>query len=621
MSLDTVLKIGKSFRESPEGWPYHRFVKSIEDVINSYKRNKDSEGKSIETIIYRLPVTGNLKNGFEFDFNKMDLLTDESKISSLLYLNFKTADKDKEKKYLFGDIVYSRFKNAKGELKEDGNYRLSTEKKEGSFDRCRELAAGLEHTIIGAFRSCFDKNLSRIEDDILGMHPGVVIHFSFEGNKTWLEQDTVEEILKATLLDAFVVEVPGVDRNVYALNKTLFKTIKPPIWDKKSKTFKDPDGIGGVTPGFSNSNTHKLKAFDSPDDIWDLMFAIDFAEHPLFRVKDIGIVVLPKGTNLTVPQLVNFFKKSTSVHEEGENEDILNVNNIFKKNHAEESDWDSLFEPLIENTFDGNVEFDVIFLKPKTGSSPAVDLIELSSIKKSHLKDVHERIRDVKIELQDELKRIFIKSNKPFIFDLKDNFLNILTNKTKSEKKYQFHLLKVLPQIYQDTYYEDPLLLPAFVERTEYNIRNDSSFNYHYFRFNFLFLSKIQKNNLLMEITNSSSYAIGKCLGTMARPFAASWKDKCPIKSFEKSYVGNLTRRIANKEDAVKFYNFLHEKLAIHEKNYPEQLNASRQFVQILQELSGVKYNKNESAFGFFESYFEWQTRSVKSELESEIEN
>lgn len=415
------------------------------------------------------------------------------------------------------------------------------------------------------------------------------------------------------MLDAFVIESSTDHRKVFALNKTLFKTIKPPIWDKESGAFKDPDGVGGVTPGFENKNTFKLRAFDSPDDVWNLMFAIDFAERPLIRVKDIGIVVLPKGNNLTVDQLLGFFKKAVTVKEESEGEDILTISNEDSSDEPVRSDFDSIFEPTINNSFDDDVEFDVIFLKPKAGSSPAVDMVELASIKKSHLKRVHEKIREVKSGLEEDFNRTFPKVKKPFRFDLKENFLNILTNKTKAEKKYQFHLLKVLPQIYLDAYYEDPLLLPAFVERTEWNIRNEEKFAYNRFRFNLLFLFKIQKNNPLMQIISSRSYAIGKCLGIMARPFAA-WRDDCPIKSFEKNYVGNLTRRIAYPEDLIKFSNFLNEKLAIHERLYKDQQEASRQLAQELKNLTGVKYNKNECALGFFESYFEKLESSGKTQ-------
>lgn len=612
MSLNTVLKIGKTFRDSNH-WQHHRFFKSIENEIKIYKRNKDNKGVSIETTIYQLSVKGNTSKGFEFDFGNMEQLTDESKIKSLLYLNYKTADKDAEKKYLYGDIIYSKYIDKKGKSIENGNYRLQAEgvKRPSSFERCKDEAADLESTTIGKFRACFEKNLTKIEKEILSKHPAVVIHFVFEGGKTWLDQDNVEELIKAKLLDSFVMESISNDRKVFSLNKTLFKTIKPPIWNKDSKTFKDPDGVGGVLPGFANKNTFKLRAFESPDDVWNLMFAIDFSERPLIRVKDIGIVVLPNGNNLTADQLLGFFKKAANVEEEGEGEEVLTESIKAAADDSNESDWDSLFESLVENTFDDEVEFDVIFLKPKSGSAPAVDMVELASIRKSHLRQVHEKIREVKLNLRDEFNKAFPKVKKSFRFDLKENFLNILTNKTKAEKKYQFHLLKVIPQIYLDAYYEDPLLLSAFVERTEYNIRHEERFTYNWFRFNFLFLSKIQKNNPLMEITSSRSYALGKYLGIMARPFAA-WRDDCPIKSFEKNYVGNLTRRIAYPEDLVKFSNFLNEKLAIHEKLFKDQQEASRQLAQDLKNLVGVRYNKNQCALGFFESYFEKQEPAGK---------
>ncbi len=601
MSLDTVLQIGRTISQGEDSLRYHRFFNSIEDEIEKNKHNKDAQGNSIETIVYELPVRENFKKEFEFAFDELKKLTDESKIRSLLYLNFKTSDKDSDKKYLFGDIIYSSFKNKKGETKLNGNYRLKEGKKDGSFKRCSEDAKDLNESIIGKFRGCFEKHLETIENDILKRHSAIVIHFAFENQKAWHQEEEIMKLLKAKLLDAFVVEIEIEGRKVYALNKTLFKTIKPPVWDKESKTFKDPDGVGGVTPGFLNKNTFKLRAFLNSDDIWNLMFAIDFAERPLIRIKDIGIVILPKGNSLSKDDFLGFFKKSNNAEKESQNEEALVVSNLNAS-----TEWDSLFEPTINNSFSDQVEFDVIFLKPKAGSSPAVDMIELASIKKSHLKEVHERIRKIKTELQEVFNKVYPNAKKSFHFDLRDNFLAILTNKTKSEKKYQFHLLKALPQIYLDAYFEDPVLLPAFIERTEWNIRNEEQFSYSWFRYNFLFLSKIQKNEPLMQITNSGSYAIGRYLGIMARPFAA-WRDDCPIKTFEKNYVGNLTRRIAYKEDVIKFYNFLNEKLAIHEKFYPAQQEASRQLAKELQNFTSAKYNKNECAFGFFESYFEKQ--------------
>lgn len=116
---------------------------------------------------------------------------------------------------------------------------------------------------------------------------------------------------------------------------------------------------------------------------------------------------------------------------------------------------------------------------------------------------------------------------------------------------------------------------------------------------------QIQKFNPLMAITASKSYQIGKCLGIMAKQFEA-WRDDCPIKSFEKSYVGNLSRRISSLEDMAKFSNFINEKLTIHERWYPDVKEAFTAFIPLIQELENTKgeYNKNHCALGFFENYF-----------------
>lgn len=599
MSLDTLLFIGKTFRDSESGWKYHRFIKPVIKDIEMYRKRKDEHGNAIEPVLYIIPVAESEDGSFELKLSERKIEDDEAKKQSLLYLNYKTSDKDSDKKYLFGDIIYAAYKTTKKGKIEDvppsGNYRMAEGKKPGSFLRAKEDAASTAGTIIGKFREAFEKRLDEIEQLLLSA-PAVIIHFAFPNGKAWWQLEGVEDVLKQQMLSSFVVEREVKGEIVLALNKTLLKTLKPPIWDKSTNNFKDPEGIGGVTPGFANHNTHKLRAFSSKDDVWNLMFAIDFAESPLIRVKDIGIVVLPKGDHLAANQLLDFFQKSKGTESESDQEERIDESN------QADSDYDSLFEPVVNNSFADEVTFDMVFLKPKQGSSPAVDMLELQSIKKSHLRTVQEKIANIKRELEEKLKKEVLKAD--FRFDLKDNFLNILTTKTKAEKKYQFHLLKVLPQIYLDAYYEDPVLLPAFVERVEWSIRNDPKFFYPSFRYNLLFLSYIQKNNPYMHISQSSSYHIGRQLGIMARPFAA-WRDDCPIKSFEKNYVGNLTRRIAYPEDLIKFSNFLNEKLAIHERLYQDQQEASRAIATLLKEIGNSKYNKNECALGFFESYFE----------------
>jgi hypothetical protein len=99
-----------------------------------------------------------------------------------------------------------------------------------------------------------------------------------------------------------------------------------------------------------------------------------------------------------------------------------------------------------------------------------------------------------------------------------------------------------------------------------------------------------------MEITSSESYQIGVMLGVMAKNLSLE------INSFEKNYVGNLTRRIGSMSDFIKLKNEIEQKLVMHDKaKYTFQI--SYDLAQKIKEFKS-RYDKEECAFGFMESYF-----------------
>src|SRR5690606_7610713 len=115
----------------------------------------------------------------------------------------------------------------------------------------------------------------------------------------------------------------------------------------------------------------------------------------------------------------------------------------------------------------------------------------------------------------------------------------------------------------------------------------------------YYFLTKIQntltEGENLMKILESPSYRLGLLLGKMAVPL------KFEIKSFEKNYVGNLTRRIASLDDLIKLKTDIEQKLIMHEKTYPDIKDASLSIANDIKAFNG-RFDKNECAFGFFES-------------------
>jgi hypothetical protein len=279
-----------------------------------------------------------------------------------------------------------------------------------------------------------------------------------------------------------------------------------------------------------------------------------------------------------------------------------------------ESEVDELFNEVVNNPFNDRVKFDIIFSSiPKSPAGVYCDLIEISNVEKSLLVQIHNKIDVVKRRILAKAIAELPNLKSPYTLSIRTSFLKILGDVTKDKKKFQFHLLKVLPQIYTDTYYQDPIILPAFIDKVEHNIREGNQ-SFTTLKYDFYFLMSIQKNNNLMEITQTKSYALGCNLGIMARQFAA-WRNDCPIKSFEKSYVGNLSRRISSIDELVKFSGFINEKLVIHERLYPDVKNAYIELVGLVKEFKGEKYSKHNCSLGFFETYY---ASGKKSETQTE---
>lgn len=589
MSLNTVIKIGKLYRQAPASWQYHDQVNWAMNDVNNLLKKKDKEDKNIETVFYKIPVIQN-REVISFKIGELEEINDEDKKASLYYLNFKTSKKDAEKRYLLGDIVYSSFINRKGETEENGNYRMAKDKKVSSFYRCEEVAKTMSDTFIEQFRNAFRENADRIEN-ILTSHSSVVLHFDFEG-KRWIDFEGIIESIDNILTDSLVVETTFEDK--VSLDKYLYKT------------------LGGTTPGFGEAAKYKNRLF-SRDEIISLMYAGKATEKPTIRINSIGIIALPHSERLSALDVVSFFErdkefvlKDQQLGEEEDKESGLLV--------QDDTESDSLFGAILDNSFDDKVKFDIVFTSiPGSPAGVFYDLIEVANIEKSLLVNINEKIRKVKEEVITQA----VAENPNFkhkpVFDVKISFLKILGDVTRDKKKFQLHLLKTLPKIYTDTYYNDPVLLPAFIEKVEYNIRNGGQ-GFSTLKYDFYFLLKIQKTDTMTQVTNSQSYALGQALGTMARRFG--WTTT-PIKSFEKSFVGNLSKRISSIGEAVKFSTFLNEKLAIHDIAKTKEKEALESFVSIINNFS-EKYNKHNCALGFFNNYYESYKENNTENLNTE---
>lgn len=647
MSLDTVLKIGNVLRSSENSLHHFKYVDACPI---------DKDGNYPFCI--SIPIT----DDFEIKWNDIKGVP-ENKRDKLYHLRFKTSNSDSLMKYIYGDVYYLKNttikKDGKIETVEGGAYRLENPGGKGafkfsSFTRGEEDFQAIvnienkEDLMLFKFRNSLNKdliilesilnniqavqyfvennineylldfindehkiqearirqilqttsnsNLKRIgltsfsEDvisdadrkELLKLENGeIYIHFDFPGDKNWYDYNEDLNLVTGKMLQDFVDDTD----NGLVLKKTLYKTLCS--GDKKNDI---------QFPDFKLNAKYKSKGFEN-ESMLDLFYGIEYANKGSFIPNtDIKIIVLPNGDNLTAEDYLAFIEKA----------DEKSINEKNKQNNSE------FLLNIFNTSKDNNItRFDVIFTKKSKGAgTPDVDLIEITGIEKSTLRRIKERIGEINLLVQNNRKNYFTNTSKEFHpFYLSSSFRNILGNPQadnkgkvnfKANPKYQTHILKALPLIYKECYHNDDGLLSALIQNSEYSIRSgDPQFNFLKFDFEFLISIQNNINNKFMEILQSQSYQIGSLLGSLAKNFAGQ---NSPIKSFEKNYVGNLTRRISNLSDFIKLKNDIEQKLIMHEKT-KFTFQVSYDLAQKIKEFKG-NYDKEEAAFGFFESYF-----------------
>lgn len=573
--LDTVLQIGKAFRESKDAIKHHRYIRPCPPDTEKEK-------------VLRLSIP--VREDFSFDLENITEITDQNEFAKLFYLQFKTSDNDGSPKYIFGDIYYKRNKKEK----ESGNYRTTFFTTKSAYDQGEKYIKATQNYSLEKFSISFKSNKEEIEE-ILSKYKNAFLHFEFNG-KHWYETGVFEDISKI-MIDKFTQKT----KQGYVFDSMLYRTLCS--GDKKNDI---------QFPMFLHNNKYKSRVFDE-EDVNNLFYGIDYTERPTIKPYNFGIsnssdkikmVVLPRESISNA-----YMKKLTA--EDYDNYTLTREHIISSTYKSGNSDW--LFSTLTEQVIENILAFDVLFVRE--GSNVDSDLLEITGIERSFLSDVQVRIDSVRAEMHETYGKTFFIVN---------SIKNILDNKTKSLKKYQSYLFDVLPKIYSATYYNDSILLPAVIEKIEFTIRNPEDKNKlpliyktNQLLQDYRFITKIQNTNKegenLMKILESPSYKLGLSLGKLAIPL------RLEIKSFEKNYVGNLTRRIATLNDLIKFKADVEQKLIMHDKTYPDIKEASLTLATEVKTFSGG-YDKHECAFGFFESYFTpFQAKNVIQNDEENI--
>lgn len=660
MSLDTVLKIGKVLRNSKNSLKHFKYVQPCP---------KDKKGN------YPLCLSFKVNDDFSIDFNSVSIVP-ENQRDKLYYLTFKTSDRDGLVKYIYGDILYETVgvvKDSSPVVSEKGCYRLpnpnnSKAYQSGSFDRGKadynsiiqkHKGLSLYNNItskvaeLECIRVKMTKDIATIET-ILKYVSAVEYYFdnkitipfaeflNDEGNLYDISvKNNYKKISKQSLAKLKITEFPETDinrRKIFNMpDSRIFihfdykgkhwyelKDSFEAVSAKMTEEFVEESKDGGMVlkkslyknlcsgdskndiqfPNFSLKGKNKAKSF-TEEEISSLFYAASYTSKGKSIDKtDIKLIVLPSGDNLTEEDYAGFLDKNNETS-------IVNSNEYSN----------SLFG--FADTVNKDITvFDLILCKRGGMTSPDSDLVEISGIEKSKLRSTNERISEIAHRIYKERADEFNTEKELNPLSIEYSFLNILGNpfydeKTKKLKivenpKYQSHLLKVLPLIYLDNYVNDNVLLPAFIQNVESSIRSDDNkFAFLKYDLKFLYCIQNSKTDKYMELTETKSYKLGFKLGKLSKPLNKA------IASFQKSYVGMLTRRITTKDDCIKFVNDICQKLTMHENAYND---ACAEVCNELANLPLSEYDKEHLAFGFFEGYFKFEQIVSKKNLKKRLE-
>lgn len=659
MSLDTVLKIGNILRNSKEKMSFSKNIVSCP---------KDEKG--CWPFCLCLPVD----KDFNIIFDKASIVP-ENKRNSLFYLKYITSNNDKSFKYIYGDIYYS-VKGALGkngsinEPKECGYYRLAASKSGSSFNigtaTCKEIYSSPDFSPeeikeFKQIRTGLAKELTLIER-ILKYAPAIIKYFenenvsSFkeyienednlknicctinkENNKKKLdklkEAKSDEELLLLNSASIFLhfsyEDSNGNEKSWYDFSNTLELVIremhKKYVDDKNKErlvlkkslwpTICSGDDKNDIQfPNFYLENRYKTRVF-TESEIEDLFYGDEYDKKNGKKISDskYKLIVLPCGDNLKAEDLKLFQEKR--------NEPAIVSANEYK---------DDLISSILEDssTF---TSFDFIFAKKERTKADDTYLMEISNITLSALNRVNKRNKEIadkvyaernkeikidKLERNKEKKEDYSPICNSFHNLLGDVQMNNTTGKAEivASKKYESHILKVLPLVYKEDYYNDPSLLHSFVANVESATRiGDGSFWCKILKYDLMFILSIQNNkqNKFMEITNSCSFKLGFKIGKMAQPLRKF------IGSFEKNYVGLLSRRVSTKEDCIRFVTDLCQKLVMHDSVWSVM---SAEVFDDLANISESEYDKEELSFGFLDGYFKYEPTDKKKEFQKRLE-
>jgi hypothetical protein len=235
-----------------------------------------------------------------------------------------------------------------------------------------------------------------------------------------------------------------------------------------------------------------------------------------------------------------------------------------------------------------DINFDII-LKLKGGNT-VMDVNILSSVNITKIEQVDERIKEAQRTVSSDKRRYTTSLTSAFYWLFRHP-------STKDTKAYNSLILKWIFEIFNESYFRNPLLDTVFIERVEYMLRNTAvegqKSAYESLRNHYKFLKHMQQNGKKQheDITGSRSYQIGVDMGN----YCKVWQDdRKNLESYIRTLNGKLSQSIKSLGDVRDLFNEFTRRLYLNNCYIWEPVS--------LEMPEGETFNPKNFIYGYYEA-------------------
>ncbi len=565
--LDTFIKIGEKLREDKSTVQFLPFVKFGEKYAKTNAKGKITQERPFVQV-YDVFIEGG-----DWRIVKSDEPYDEN--TNVTFIKGDNNDRF----YIAGDINANYLGG-----KKDLNEYFSLNKGKAIQEKINEL-----DPFILKFRETLELYINQIQKEIDNhyqskKHQHYFVQFKFHKDNTilyWSDLfNEVDSIVNLMITQKYTENI----NNLKVLGKQPVSFL----------SYQNLNAFQNLKQELSYKNFDLRQGIDM---LKDLLVANKYIFSKSSYIGKSQVNILPAG-EYSRESLLSFLSKKAYQRDAKKFKDD-------NKKEKSSDDIDILMEAFEKE--ESIRKFDVLFLN-KGGQTTDV-VAYISSINKTDIESVKDAWKDARAKT----KRFYDNEIFPHVHSKKINEINnnliqritpfnalnsLLKGFGGNDPKLESHTRLVLYKLLRNQYHQDPQLLIGLIRKTEYGIRNNDNFRAQFLNLfiNYLYLNYILIKNQFIMIQETKSYQIGILLGELARNLDQE------INSFSKQYAGNISRRIATKEDFQSLLNFIQEKLVMHEKLYTNVRNSATKLNELLADFE-EQYKKDYAVAGFFYSY------------------